>query len=238
MSHSNTPPARNPSPLTARSSSLRCVSAAEHQTAEQYSKTSWTKLRKNLTRSDLSRNTCQDFRSTACRMLIDKSSWTLQLCFVLINKFTFVPLSTQDGTSSGRNFWPYLPQSLFEGLHKLFPLLCHNFWLQGCAVADDIFCNSFRLPALAKIFAIESCSNAFHFPNVPWQIPLEKSKLHFPLVMKISFTNYENILIYFQSTTLHYKLLIQFFIQNTGQRMAPTNSYWYRKTLEGLKIFT
>ena len=39
MSHSNTPPVRNRAPLIARSSSLRCVLAVEHQTAEQYSKT-------------------------------------------------------------------------------------------------------------------------------------------------------------------------------------------------------
>ena len=34
----NTPPGRNRSPPTARSSSLRCVSADEHHTPEQYSK--------------------------------------------------------------------------------------------------------------------------------------------------------------------------------------------------------
>ena len=61
MSHSNTPPIRNRTPLTARSSSLRCVSAAEHQTAEQYSKTGRTKPRNHLPRSDLSWNTRQDF---------------------------------------------------------------------------------------------------------------------------------------------------------------------------------
>ena len=33
MSHSNTPPVRNRGPLTARSSSLRCVSPADHQAA-------------------------------------------------------------------------------------------------------------------------------------------------------------------------------------------------------------
>ena len=62
MSHSNTPPVRNRVPLIARSSSLRCVSAAEHQTAEQYSKSGRTKHRKHLPRSDLSWNTRQDFR--------------------------------------------------------------------------------------------------------------------------------------------------------------------------------
>ena len=61
MSHSNTPPVRNRAPLTTRSSSLRCVSAAEHHTAEHYSKTGRTKQRKLLPRSDLSWNTRQDF---------------------------------------------------------------------------------------------------------------------------------------------------------------------------------
>ena len=40
MSQSNTHPVRNRAPLTVRSSSLRCLSAAEHHTAEQYYKTS------------------------------------------------------------------------------------------------------------------------------------------------------------------------------------------------------
>ena len=51
MSHSNTPPVRNRAPLTARSSSLRCVSAVEHQTAEQYSKTGRTKPQRHLPRT-------------------------------------------------------------------------------------------------------------------------------------------------------------------------------------------
>ena len=44
-----------------RSSSLRCVSAAEQHTAEQYSKTGKTKLQKHLMMSNLSWNTRQDF---------------------------------------------------------------------------------------------------------------------------------------------------------------------------------
>ena len=59
MSHSNTHPVRNRVPLTARSSNLRWVSAAEHHTAEQYSKTGRIKPRKHLPRSDLSWNTRQ-----------------------------------------------------------------------------------------------------------------------------------------------------------------------------------
>ena len=65
MSHLNTPPVRKRSPLTARSSSLRGVSAAEHHTAKQYSKTGWTKPRKHLPRSDLSWNTYQDLLKIA-----------------------------------------------------------------------------------------------------------------------------------------------------------------------------
>ena len=52
---------RSQAPLTARSSSFSSVSATEHQTAEQYSKTGKTKPRKHLPRSDLSWNTRQDF---------------------------------------------------------------------------------------------------------------------------------------------------------------------------------
>ena len=44
----STPPAIKQAPLTTRSSSLRCVSAAEHHTAEQYSKTGKTKPQKHL----------------------------------------------------------------------------------------------------------------------------------------------------------------------------------------------
>ena len=61
MSLSDTPPVRNQPLPTARSSSLRCVSAAYYQTAEQYSKTGRTKPRKHLLRCDLSWNTLQDF---------------------------------------------------------------------------------------------------------------------------------------------------------------------------------
>ena len=43
-SHSNTPPVKTLAPLTTRSSSLRCVSAAEHYVAAQYSRTGRTIL--------------------------------------------------------------------------------------------------------------------------------------------------------------------------------------------------
>ena len=61
MSHSRISPFTKLSPLTIRSSNLRCVSAAEHHTAEQYSKTTMTKLQKLLPRSDPSLNNFLNF---------------------------------------------------------------------------------------------------------------------------------------------------------------------------------
>ena len=53
-SQSNTHLVKKLAPLTTRSSSLRCESAAEHYTMEQYSITGRTKPRKYFPRSDLS----------------------------------------------------------------------------------------------------------------------------------------------------------------------------------------
>ena len=53
-------PSKKQAPLTTRSNSLRCVTAADYHTREQYSKTGRTKPRKHLPRSNLSWNTCQD----------------------------------------------------------------------------------------------------------------------------------------------------------------------------------
>ena len=61
MTHLNTFPIKKLAPLTTRSCSLRCVSAAEHYTEEQCSKTGSTKPREHLPNSDLSWNTGQDF---------------------------------------------------------------------------------------------------------------------------------------------------------------------------------
>ena len=55
------PPAIKQAPLTTRSGSLRCVSAATHHTAEHYSKTGKTKPQKHLPTSNLPWNTLQDF---------------------------------------------------------------------------------------------------------------------------------------------------------------------------------
>ena len=48
-------------PIDYTASSLRCVSTAEHHTADQYSKMGRTKHRKHLPRNNLSWNTRQDF---------------------------------------------------------------------------------------------------------------------------------------------------------------------------------
>ena len=83
VDHSNTPQVRNRAPLTAPSSSLRCVSAAQHQTAEQYSKTGRTKPRKHLPRSDLSCNTRQDFLKIPS--LYEAALETERRCFSKVN---------------------------------------------------------------------------------------------------------------------------------------------------------
>ena len=62
-------------PLTTQSRSLRCVSAAEHHTAEQYSKMGRTKPLKHLPRISLSWNTFQD-----CNIL-----WTVMLRTVTLH---------------------------------------------------------------------------------------------------------------------------------------------------------
>ena len=62
-----------------------------------------------------------------------------------------------------------------------------------------------ELKNLATNFAVESWRDAIQFTSNPQQIPLENFKLHFLLIMKVSLTNWENILLYFQNTTMHYK---------------------------------
>ena len=59
--YANTAPARKTSTPDTLFSSVRCKSAAEHHTAEQYSKTGRTKLQKHLRSSDRSWNIFHDF---------------------------------------------------------------------------------------------------------------------------------------------------------------------------------
>ena len=77
----STPPAKKQAPLTTRSSSLRCVSAVENQTAEQYSKTGKTKPR--LPMSNLSWNTRQDFLKIPS--LWEAALETERRCFSKVN---------------------------------------------------------------------------------------------------------------------------------------------------------
>ena len=92
-------PVRNRAALPARSSSLRCVSAAEHKTVEQYSKTGRTKPRKHLPRSDLSWNTRQDFLKTPslCEAVLE----TERRCF---SKVIFESNVTRKITRSSDSF--------------------------------------------------------------------------------------------------------------------------------------
>ena len=79
----STPPAKKQAPLTTRSSSLRCVSVAEHHTAQQYSKTGKTKPQNYLPMSNLSWNTRQDFLKI--RSLWEAALETERRCFSKVN---------------------------------------------------------------------------------------------------------------------------------------------------------
>ena len=74
MSHSNTPPVKKLSPLTTRSSSCRCVSAAERHIAEQYTKyQNWqAKTPKASPKNQLKKNLCQ-YRQHMQSLLYTKS---------------------------------------------------------------------------------------------------------------------------------------------------------------------
>ena len=65
-------------------------------------------------------------------------------------------------------------------------------------------------------------SDAIRLPKCSLNDPHKNNKLHFPLIMKVSFTNYENILLYFQNTTLHYKLSFNYKLLFNTCRSLPT----------------
>ena len=119
MSHSNTPPVRNRTPLTARSISLRCVLAAKHQTAEQYYKTGRTKPRKHLPRDNLSWNTRQDF-------LKIPSLWEAALGteWRFFSKVIFELNVTPKITRSSDSFSTVLP--IVNGMHCARPRDYHS----------------------------------------------------------------------------------------------------------------
>ena len=79
----STPSAEKEAPLTTWSSSLRCLSAAEHHTAEHYSKTAKAKPRKHLPMSNLSWNTRQDFLKIPS--LSEAALETERRCFSKVN---------------------------------------------------------------------------------------------------------------------------------------------------------
>ena len=118
MSHSNTPPIRNRVPPTSRSSSLRSASAAEHHTAEQYSKTGRTKPRKHLLRSDLQWNTLQDFLKIPS--LCEAALETERRCF---SKVIFES-----------NVTPKITRS-YDSFSTVPPRVNGDIW--GCIVLDN-----------------------------------------------------------------------------------------------------
>ena len=131
MSHSNTHPVKKLAPLTTRSCSLWCVSAAEHHTAEPYSKTGRTNPRTHLPRSDQSWNTRQDFHKipTLCEAALE----TVRRCFSkVILESNVAPniLSSLDSFSKlpqivNRGDWGYIMRDL-ETIIVLV-LLAFNF---------------------------------------------------------------------------------------------------------------
>ena len=114
MSHSNAPHAvRNRAPLIARFSSLRCVSAAEHHTAEQYSKTGRTKPQKHLSRSHLSWNTLHNFLKIP--RLWNAAPETKWRCF---SKVSLEPNVNPNITRSSDSFSPVPPiVNVWLGMH-------------------------------------------------------------------------------------------------------------------------
>ena len=146
MSHSNTPPVRNLAPLTARSSNLRGVSGAEHQTAEQYSKTGRTKPRKHLPRSALSWNTRQDFLKihpgiSICQLIIGKFWSPVNMIFgigfpifisFVLNSFKGL-LNFSVGQSGGR--YTHINNDNIAFFHVYELVL--NIWVRFC---NQLFC--------------------------------------------------------------------------------------------------
>ena len=96
-----------------------------------------------------------------------------------------------------------------------------------------------RLPHLhEKLAGSDRSCDAIRLPKCSLNNPPKNHKLHFPLIMKVSFTNYENILLYFQNTTLHYKLLFNLLYTNRSTNGATDVSSWYSQHAQPLNCFT
>ena len=76
----------------------------------------------------------------------------------------------------------------------------------------------------------------FRLPK--WSLNNPPKNHNFPLIMKVSFTNYENILVYFQNTTLHYKLLFNLLYKNSSANITTDISSWYSQHAQPLPCFT
>ena len=137
MSHSNTPPVRNRAPLFARSSSLRCVSAAEHQTARTILQNWQEKTSKASPRCDLSWNTRQDFLKIPS--LCEAALETERRCFSKVifewnvtpnitrssDSFSTVPLIVNGG-DRGCTVRDLETRTVFWNLAQVFKLTIHK----------------------------------------------------------------------------------------------------------------
>ena len=73
----------------------------------------------------------------------------------------------------GRNYSNFIYIKLKLGTEKYI----HLKWVFTSTMVERFH---WRLTALAKIFAIKSCSNAICFAIIPWQIPIENKQTAFP----------------------------------------------------------
>ena len=71
---------------------------------------------------------------------MDKSSWILQFCAVLVNKFATVPISTRGGTGSRQSFGRACPSLWLKESLSGFPCYTTTLGYRAApSLADDIF---------------------------------------------------------------------------------------------------
>ena len=155
--------------ITARSFSLRCVLAAEHHTAEQYSKTGRTKQRKHFSRSDLSLNTLKDFLKIPS--LREAALETERRCFskvilesnvtanlptgtILLTPYTMVWDWRVSRSGPVLFYWPMLPYPYFSLLinGSLSLLSIYRLVLSGWGFRNDTVYITISQPCTADLF--------------------------------------------------------------------------------------
>ena len=112
--------------VKSRFSNLKCVSAAEHHTAEQYSKTGKTKPQKLLPMSNLSWNTRQDFLKIPS--LWEASLETERRCFSKVNLESNVTPNISRSSDSFSTA-PSMVNGGWLGMHCAWPGDYHSLGL-------------------------------------------------------------------------------------------------------------